>query len=422
SIKAIEALARIGGGKCARAIEKVLEKDDNYIKTVALRSLTALGEKGSFKKVLPLLEDKSPMVRRAALEAAAATGKIEARKYVLQALQGKTRYDKQTALECLGSIGAAEDLPLLVEILSTGTNHLFREGAAAGLGKWEKRDELMLPAGKDGLTPVGALLAAADGEDWVVATMAVEALGSLETDRFVDRLAGIYAGHHSRLDSDRKLALVNSLATVRADKGISAENREKITGLFQAALTESDPRIPRAAAAAAQKWGLKFSPDPQREKGWNRGETPWREPELPLGTRQILLRTSRGEIEIELFGDDAPAMVLSMITLAKQGFYNGLNFHRVVPGFVIQGGCPRGDGWGDAGYFLRSQFNSHRYQRGMVGMAHAGKDTAGSQFFITHCPQPHLDGRYTIIGRVTRGMEVVDRIETGDTFGISVIE
>ena len=94
----------------------------------------------------------------------------------------------------------------------------------------------------------------------------------------------------------------------------------------------------------------------------------------------------------------------------------------MVPGFVVQGGCPRSDGWGDAGYFLRSQFNTREYWRGTVGMAHAGKDTAGSQFFITHIPQPHLDGRYTIVGRVVRGMEIVDGIEVGDSFGIEIVE
>ena len=125
---------------------------------------------------------------------------------------------------------------------------------------------------------------------------------------------------------------------------------------------------------------------------------------------------------IELFGDDAPGFVRSICALAAAGFYDGLTFHRVVPGFVAQGGCPRGDGWGDAGFFLRSQFNAHPYGRGTVGMAHAGPDTPGTQFFIAHWPQPHLDGRYTVVGRVVRGMEVVDRIEEGDTFEAEVIE
>ena len=141
-----------------------------------------------------------------------------------------------------------------------------------------------------------------------------------------------------------------------------------------------------------------------------------------MGERKIRITTGRGNIDITLYGDDAPNMVQSVITLAKRGFYKDLTFHRVVPGFVIQGGCPRGDGWGDAGYFLRSQFNLHTYERGTVGMAHSGKDTPGSQFFITHTRQQHLNGRYTVIGKVTSGMEIVDVIERGDTFDIIVVK
>jgi cyclophilin family peptidyl-prolyl cis-trans isomerase len=136
----------------------------------------------------------------------------------------------------------------------------------------------------------------------------------------------------------------------------------------------------------------------------------------------IRVSTSRGDFEILLYGDEAPGAVRSILALAKAGFYDGSAFHRVVPGFVIQGGCPRGDGWGDAGFLLRNEINMRRYERGTVGMADSGKDTAGSQFFVTHTPQPHLNGRYTIVGRVTMGIEVVDTIEEGDTFSIRVVE
>ena len=117
---------------------------------------------------------------------------------------------------------------------------------------------------------------------------------------------------------------------------------------------------------------------------------------------------------IRLFGEDAPNAVQNFVKLTEQGFYNGLTFHRVVPNFVIQGGCPRGDGWGWPGYTIRCEINGKHYLTGIVGMALAGKDTGGSQFFITHSPQPHLDGRYTIFGEVVSGMDVVDRIERGD--------
>ena len=127
-----------------------------------------------------------------------------------------------------------------------------------------------------------------------------------------------------------------------------------------------------------------------------------------------LVQTSRGEIEIELRFDVAPLTVLHFVDLANQGFYDGLIFHRVVPNFVIQGGCPRGDGWGGPPYFIRCEYSDVPFERGTVGIATSGRDTGGSQFFITHSPQPHLDGRYTVFGRVISGMDVVDQIVVGD--------
>jgi cyclophilin family peptidyl-prolyl cis-trans isomerase len=133
--------------------------------------------------------------------------------------------------------------------------------------------------------------------------------------------------------------------------------------------------------------------------------------------------TSKGEIVIELFPQDAPITVDSFITLADRDFFNDVAFHRVVPNFVIQGGDPRGDGEGGPGYQIRCEVNTRPYGRGAVGMALSGKDTGGSQFFITHSPQPHLDGGYTVFGQVTGGMEVVDRISRGDVIiGVEISE
>lgn len=127
-----------------------------------------------------------------------------------------------------------------------------------------------------------------------------------------------------------------------------------------------------------------------------------------------VVKTSRGDITFELYPEDAPLTVLNFVNLAQKGFFNGLTFHRVVPNFVIQGGDPRGDGWGSPGYSIRSEFSKRHYIRGTVGMASAGKDTEGCQFFITHSPQPHLDGRYTIFGQVISGMGIVDQIQEDD--------
>jgi cyclophilin family peptidyl-prolyl cis-trans isomerase/HEAT repeat protein len=135
-----------------------------------------------------------------------------------------------------------------------------------------------------------------------------------------------------------------------------------------------------------------------------------------------VMTTSRGDIEIELFYDAAPLTVFNFIDLAKEGFYDGLSFHRVVPNFVVQGGCPRGDGWGGPAHMIRCEYSDLPFDRGTVGMATSGRDTGGSQFFVCHSPQPHLEARYTVFGDVLYGMDVVDRMVVGDLIEKIVIK
>jgi peptidylprolyl isomerase/peptidyl-prolyl cis-trans isomerase B (cyclophilin B) len=131
--------------------------------------------------------------------------------------------------------------------------------------------------------------------------------------------------------------------------------------------------------------------------------------------RAVIVLDRGGEVEVELYPEDAPRTVESFVALARKGFYDGLTFHRVVPGFVVQGGDPRGDGSGGPGYTLKAEFNKRRHVRGTLAMARADNpDSAGSQFYICFAPAPHLDGQYTVFGQVTRGMELVDRIQRGD--------
>ena len=122
-----------------------------------------------------------------------------------------------------------------------------------------------------------------------------------------------------------------------------------------------------------------------------------------------------GEIRLEFFPEDAPKTVENFVTLAKKGFYNGLNFHRVVPDFVVQGGCPKGDGTGGPGHTVKAEFNKQKHVRGTLAMARSQHpDSAGSQFYICYGNTPHLDGQYTVFGKVVSGMELVDRIKQGD--------
>ncbi len=128
------------------------------------------------------------------------------------------------------------------------------------------------------------------------------------------------------------------------------------------------------------------------------------------------IQTNRGNIVLELSPEYAPLTVNNFVFLAREGFYDGLNFHRVISNFMIQGGCPFGRGNGGPGYKFRDEFDGNPliHERGVISMANAGPGTNGSQFFITHGPQPHLNNRHTVFGKVTEGMDVVDAIQQGD--------
>ncbi len=138
----------------------------------------------------------------------------------------------------------------------------------------------------------------------------------------------------------------------------------------------------------------------------------------------VIVLDKGGEIRLEFFAADAPKTVENFVTLAKKGFYSGLTFHRVVPDFVVQGGCPKGNGTGGPGYTIKAEFNTQKHVRGALAMARSQHpDSAGSQFYICYGSTPHLDGQYTVFGRVTSGMEHVDRIRQGDRMtSVTIVE
>lgn len=137
----------------------------------------------------------------------------------------------------------------------------------------------------------------------------------------------------------------------------------------------------------------------------------------------INILTPRGDIVVELFPDSAPKHVKSMLDLIKKQFYNGLTFHRVIPGFVIQGGCPLGNGTGDAGYKLPAEFNKRPHLKGTLAMARAqDPNSAGSQFYICLDDTPHLDGQYTVFGQVVSGHDVPEKVKQGDKMEILILQ
>jgi peptidyl-prolyl cis-trans isomerase B (cyclophilin B) len=127
-----------------------------------------------------------------------------------------------------------------------------------------------------------------------------------------------------------------------------------------------------------------------------------------------IIETEKGNLVLELFAADAPMTVNNFVFLARDGFYDGLTFHRVEPGFVAQGGCPIGDGTGGPGYQFADEFSQHTHIAGALSMANSGPDTNGSQFFITYTPQHHLDGRHSVFGQLIEGMDVLESLVPGD--------
>jgi peptidyl-prolyl cis-trans isomerase B (cyclophilin B) len=148
-------------------------------------------------------------------------------------------------------------------------------------------------------------------------------------------------------------------------------------------------------------------------KQWNKA------PEMIIDPKKkyfAVIETDKGSIELQLFPENAPKTVNNFVFLAREGFYDGVSFHRVLPNFVIQGGDPTGTGAGGPGYKFEDETynNPLKHETGVISMANAGANTNGSQFFITHSPQPHLNGKHTVFGKVVKGMDVVNAIRQGD--------
>jgi peptidyl-prolyl cis-trans isomerase B (cyclophilin B) len=196
------------------------------------------------------------------------------------------------------------------------------------------------------------------------------------------------------------------VAALEAFAGIEAPRPEELR-LLEDASRDEDALVAARARSLLREMGR---------------AVPWPAPRqglLPalreaLGYRRARIVTEAGTLELRLFPKRAPLTVRNFARLARSGFYDGLAWHRVVPDFVVQDGCPRGDGWGGPGHTIRCEINTARYGSGALGMALAGKDTGGSQYFLTLSPQPHLDGGYTVFGRLVGGWEVLGRIRPGD--------
>ena len=383
---------------CLRAM---LDDPVVHVRVAALQAIQRAGWTAFAADVRAMADDPTVDVRAARLDALAALDAAAHADAFEAALDDSAAIVADTALAHVGATATDAAIARLRAVLATDAPRATRMAAARGL-----------VAAGDAVDAAVRVDLLAD-RDVFVATIAAGGIGE------DDPAGGALLAAADRDDDpsgELRRAVFAALARVGATEAIDRLRRALDAGrspwvriAARDALAELLPHeADRAALPTAEEILLDPRPVP-------------RPPDQPALVAQstaleIVLTTRHGEVVIRPLVEEAPQMAESFARLAAAGRFDGSMFHRVVPDFVVQGGDPTGTGWGDAGYTIRSEWNRETYDRGKVGIAHSGKDTGSCQLFVTHAPQPHLDARYTIWGEVVSGMDVIDRIERGDTF------
>ena len=396
-VQAVRALGLLGDRTAAAAMRRLIvsPKTDQNLQLEAVTALSQLRSPDTVELLIDLVSAPWASVRAAALRALANTD-VDTFMSALSGLEPDQHWSVRAAL-------------------ATTLGDLGRERAEAPLSSMLRdSDQRVLPAVLDAMAKIGA----ANAVNEMTARLTAE-------------------------DPVVRAAAARGLATLKAAKAapmlLEALTRAQGDGLYAAraatldALAALDPTAARPALTAAlgdRDWAVRVRAaehlkrlDPNADVSSMRPAPVSTVPELatvdplvnPPYSPQAYIDTAKGTIQFELAILDAPRTVANFMSLVRRNYFRGVQLHRVVPDFVVQDGDPRGDGEGGPGYTIRDEINQRPYLRGTVGMALDWADTGGSQFFITHSPQPHLDGRYTVFGQVVSGMDVVDRLQQWDT-------
>ncbi len=461
------AFQRINDPRAAPVLLDLFNGEGQLTRAFAARGLAATKDPRATTALLAAAEDAAvPMaVRIQAVRGIAALGDARGGA-VMRRLITSPRIDQNLQLEAITALSQLRD-PAAVELLIDLVSAQWPSARAAALNALARTDVDTFISAISGLDP---------DPHWSVRAALASTLGNLGRERaqapltsmlndsdqrvipaVLDALARVGAADAAQALTARlknedpvvRAAAARGLATIKAPNAAAALTEAFKTGqrdgLYVArtaaldALTTVDPAAARAvltAALADRDWAVRVRAaehlrrlDGAADVSSMRPAPPASIPDLagvdtmiaPKFSPQAYIDTAKGTIQFELAVLDAPRTVANFIALVRRGYFRGVQLHRVVPDFVVQDGDPRGDGEGGPGYTIRDEINQRPYLRGTVGMALDWPDTGGSQFFITHSPQPHLDARYTVFGQVVAGMDVVDRLQQWDTInGIRV--
>jgi cyclophilin family peptidyl-prolyl cis-trans isomerase len=454
------ALQRIRDPRAAPALRQLAQVRARYTPAFALRGLGVAKDAQAAPMVLPLIEPaKVPReVVAAAIRAAAELG-VQGAVERLAAIAAEPRIESNLRLEAvtaLGTLRAVDHLPLIQDLM-TDDWPAMRAAALRAAASIDQESFSLVLSGLD------------MDRHWTVRAALAEVLGTLPQEVSVERARAMLADEDKRVipsvlralvrlkvpdastlvlshfdasDMAVREAAARLLGEIKPDGGVAV-----LRLMYQSSLVDAAYGARAAAIEALASYGTPEAIEAMRaglaDKDWavrvrtverlaklepgvdhrltirpapNTAPVPYNDPQLVARdfSPHAFIETAKGTIEFQLAVLDAPQTARNFMALARKGFFNGLQVHRVVPNFVVQDGDPRGDGEGGPGYTIRDELNDRPYLRGTVGMALAWRDTGGSQFFITHSPQPHLDARYTVFGHVVNGMDVVDRIQVGD--------
>ncbi|HOD65437.1 MAG TPA: peptidylprolyl isomerase [candidate division Zixibacteria bacterium] len=397
-----QAIAELAGrdpDRVSRLLQKKLAvEEDPKLIVELIEALRRLGSsEGIATAEEALAAYATPSIAAATVKYAAAARGGRAMDLIDSLLRGDSPFERAAAAEALGLIRERTVLPRLTTLLADRSPQV--RAAAFGM--------LMETDSANGDFYIDQAL---HDSDFVLQALGVEAAGKRGDPQYLPLFRTLMEPAAGTA-ADVRRSVVGALPPFLSSRADSAARE-----LLRLALRDAEAAVRRDAS---QVWdSLVTAPKPAvslladtrlSERAIARALAGY------AANPRALISTSRGNLAIELRFDVAPLTVMNFIELAEAGFYDGLIFHRVVPNFVVQGGDPRGDGWGGPGYYIRDEYSAETFERGAVGIATSGKDTGGSQFFITLSPQPHLEGRYTLFGRVREGMETADRITIGDT-------
>ncbi len=377
-LSAIRALSKIPYADGQSAVFKSLTDANPHVALVAAEYLLANGKPAGGKKLAASAENAlnwrtKATLLQAALRHAADNEKAAIRRKIESRYESSAnKYEKAHLLKAMSE--DMEFFPVLSDVLLNEQEPVLKTAAAEALTEMRNKENF-----NPGLKSVFAeiLQNAVKGGD--VATVGIIAAAIRNP---ASNLRNDFDSFDFLEDAQENLTLPRDTETfIELQKTINY-----VTG-------NTDIEVPESDFTQPINWQLVQS--------------------IPAN-QKVRIITSKGEIMLQLDVNSAPGSVANFVTLARKGFYDGKTMHRVVPNFVVQGGCPRGDGWGSTDYNIRSEFAPDRFLQGSVGLASAGKDTESCQWFITHTATPHLDGRYTNFAQVIKGMDVVHRLEIGD--------